>query len=216
MSAPSACFCGFVAGSSCVLLRGGRGVAGLVGLSAVTCVFPVGSDSNMLAGPVRSGWARRLLCARLCLPCGVELHYARGAGAEWLGMSASLRSLVFPVGSDCILVACRPLCARLCLPCGVELCCACGAGAEWLGTSASLRSFVSLLRGRIAPFVGCMFVCMLLRLVRPLAVRLPVPRVGRSRFVSVSPFSVPSPCSPLSSSPPPPPPLGCCSLLVAP
>ena len=49
------------------------------------------SDCFMLAGPVQSCWARRLLCARLCLPCGGGLHYARGAGAEWLGRSASLR-----------------------------------------------------------------------------------------------------------------------------
>ena len=61
--------------------RGRCGVAGLVGLSALTCVFPVGSNCIMLAGPVRSGWACRFLCANLCLPCGVELRWACGAGA---------------------------------------------------------------------------------------------------------------------------------------
>ena len=192
-------------------LRSRRGVAGQVGFSALACVLVVGSNCAMPVETARSGWACRSLCVllrfrcrvdlcvvarrawsgwarrplyfHLRLPCGAGLHYVRGAGAEWLGPSGSLRSLVssslwgrialcsrgrcgvaghvglsaltcvFPVGSDCILLACRPLCARLCLPCGVELCCACGAGAEWLGPSASLRSLVSLLRGRIAPFV---------------------------------------------------------------
>ena len=66
--------------------RGRCGVAGHVGLSALTCVFPMGTDCIMLEC--------RALCARLCLPCGVELCCACGAGAEWLGTSASLRSLV--------------------------------------------------------------------------------------------------------------------------
>ena len=169
----------------------------------------------MLAGPVRSGLARRPLCARLCLPRGVGLHYVRGAGvAGHFGLSAL--ACFFPVGSDCILLA-------------------------WLGTSASLRSLVSSLSGRIAMgmrsrrgmaglvglsalacvlvagsdcavcvlfvclFVCLSFVCKLPPLVRPLAVRLPVPRVGRSRSVSVSLVSVPSPHSPLFLSPPPSP-----------
>ena len=169
----------------------------------------------MLAGPVRSGWARRPLCARWCLPCGVELHYARGADAEWLGMSASPRSLVsslwvrialcsrvglsalacvFPVGSNYAVLAeparsgwaRRPLCVRLCPCCGVGL----------------RRLFVCLL-----------FICMLPPLVRPPAVRLPVPRVGRSRSVFVFRVSVPSPFPPLSPSLLPPLPWGaaCCS-----
>ena len=37
-----------------------------VGLSALACVFPVGSNFAVLAEPARSGWARRPLCVRLC------------------------------------------------------------------------------------------------------------------------------------------------------
>ena len=84
----------------------------------------------MFAGLVRSGWACRPLCARLCLGCGVELRYACGTGAEWLGLSAPLR--VFAVS----------------LP-GRLVCC-CVAGVEWLGSSASLPSLASSLWSRIA------------------------------------------------------------------
>ena len=116
-------------------LRGRCGLAVRVGLSALACVFPVGSNCIILAGPVRSGWACRLLCARLCLPCGVESRYACGTGAELLGLSAPLRVFVFSLPD--------------------RLVCVCEAGVEWLGTSASLRSLVSSLWGRIALCSWC-------------------------------------------------------------
>ena len=112
----------------------------------------------MLAGPVRSGWAGRLLCADLCLPCGVELRWTCGAGAEWLGRSASLRSLVswlwFELryacgnGAEWLGLSVPPRVVAVPLP-GRLVCC-CEAGVEWLGTSASLLSLASSLWSRIA------------------------------------------------------------------
>ena len=138
--------------------RGRCKVAGHAGLSALACVFPVGSDCTMLAGPVRSGWACRLLCANLCLPCGVELRWACGASAEWLGLSASLRSLVSWLWGRIALCLWNrrgvaglvgpSACFAVSLP-GRLVCC-CGAGVEWLGSSASLFSLASSLWSRIA------------------------------------------------------------------
>ena len=110
--------------------RGRCGVAGQVGFSALTCVFHVGSNCDGLAEPARSGWAGRLLCARLCLGCGVELRYACGNGAEWLGLSVPLRVVAVPLPG--------------------RLVCCCEAGVEWLGTSASLLSLAFSLWSRIA------------------------------------------------------------------
>ena len=84
--------------------RGRCGVAGHVGLSALTCVFPMGTNCIVLAGPVRSGWA-----------------------PGHVGLSAL--TCVFPVGSNYAVLAeparsgwaRRPLCVRLCPCCGVGL-----------------------------------------------------------------------------------------------
>jgi len=157
-------------------LRSQRGVAGLVGLSALACVLVVGSHCAMPVEPARggwacrplyvflrfrcrvdlcvvagrawSGWARRPLCFHLRLPCGVGLHFAREASAEWLGPSTSLRSLVSSLWGRIA------LCSRG--RCGVAglvglsalTCLPCGFGLHYGCVSASLRSLVSSLWGR--------------------------------------------------------------------
>ena len=114
---PSACCCGSVAGSTCVLLRGGRGVTGHVGLSALACVFPVGSNCIMLAGPVWLGTSAspRSLVSSLWGRIAVGLRSRRGV-AGLVGLSALACVLV--AGSNCAMPAeparsgwaCRPLC----------------------------------------------------------------------------------------------------------